>query len=346
MSPGQYIYLVLLGSLLKSLVCKADMILVVALTIAVQNRPQDQQAIKFGRMMAAKYLGNIASFTLQGILLEVSNFAYCFMVSIAIYFVIALVIFICLEDKTYEDTNTKKEKQCKSPCGHCWNGMSIMTQKPKGGSLLDLWAVMVIVFLLKAASASEYAVTVLYVNKNIPSFTSSDFSWYWIAEKLGNILVATLGVSCFKKLNINDIITTIFAASTCIVEFSMLSVTYSVLMLYISTLIGSFSTFLITTSQSLISLIVSEEHHGKAYSLYFCFESLANILGPTIFLAIYKHSLLLFSGLTFTIMAASYLCVLIAAVYLKFSLDYAKNTTYNSELEEVTLLKDGDNIEN
>ena len=93
---------------------------------------------------------------------------------------------------------------------------------------------MVIVFLLKAASASEYAVTVLYVNKNIPSFTSSDFSWYWIAEKLGNILVATLGVSCFKKLNINDIITTIFAASTCIVEFSMLSVTYSVLMLYIS----------------------------------------------------------------------------------------------------------------
>ena len=141
MSPGQYIYLVLLGSLLKSLVCKADMILVVALTIAVQNRPQDQQAIKFGRMMAAKYLGNITSFTLQGILLKVSNFAYCFMVSIAIYFLIAIVIFICLEDKTYEDTNAKKEKQCKSPCGHCWNGMSIMTQKPKGGSLSDLWAV-------------------------------------------------------------------------------------------------------------------------------------------------------------------------------------------------------------
>ena len=45
-------------------------------------------------------------------------------------------------------------------------------------------------------------------------------------------------------------------------------------------------------------------------------------------------------------MAASYMCVLIAAVYLKFSLDYEKKTTYNSELEEVTLLKDGDSIKN
>ena len=322
------------------------MILVVALTIAVQNRPQDQQAIKFGRMMATKYLGNIASLTLQGILVEVSNFAYCFMVSIAIYFLIAIVIFIYLEDTRYEDTNTRKEKQCKSPCGHYWNGMSVMTKKPKGGSLLDLWAVMVIVFLLRAVSSSEFSVTVLYVNKNIPSFTSSDFSWYWIAERLGCILVATLGVSCFKKFNTSDIITNIFSAFTCIVEFSMMSVTHSVLMLYISTLIGSFSTILITTSQSLISLIVSEEHHGKAYSLYFCFDSLANILGPTIFLAIYKYSLQLFSGLTFTVMAMSYLCVLIVSVYLKFSLDWdAKENNCNSELEEVTLLKDEDNIE-
>ena len=166
-----------------------------------------------------------------------------------------------------------------------------MTRKPKGGTLLALWSVMIIILLHKSVKCSEHALVVLYVNKNIKSFTSSDFAWYWIAERLGNTIAVTLGAHLFKKYEVKDIHAAIFAAFTNIIKFSMLSVTHATFLLYISTSFGSFSVIFITTIQSFISIIVSGEQHGKAYSLLFTFEVLSNLLGPIFYLNIYRSSI-------------------------------------------------------
>ena len=205
------------------------------------------------------------------------------------------------------------------------DSIRLMTTKPVGGTLLALWSVMIIIFLHKSVRCSEYALIVLYVNKNIKSFKSSDFAEYWIAVQFGYIVAVTLGMHLFKKSGIKDIYMAMFAALTNIIEYSMLSVTNTVLMLYISTLIGSFSVTLITTTQLLISTIVPGNQQGKAYSLLFTFEVLSNLLGPIFYLNIYKFSIHFFSGFFYLVIAFVYLLISVALIYLKFSF-HSNNT--------------------
>ena len=148
-----------------------------------------------------------------------------------------------------------------------------------------------IIFLQKVYSCIWiYAVTILYVHwsRSISTCSNSDFYWYWIAVKFGYFLIATIERWCFNELALNSAIIAIFAAFTCVVEFTMLSVTYSILMLYVSTLIGSFSTLLYATCQSFTSCLFLENDRRKAYSLNFCFESFANTVGPILYIGIYK----------------------------------------------------------
>ena len=223
--------------------------------------------------------------------METVNFAGCFLISVGTYLTISVLMIILMYDCKNRNTDTS------SIFSLYWDTITLMTRKPKGGTLLALWSVMIIILLHKSVKCSEHALVVLYVNKNIKSFTSSDFAWYWIAEKLGNTFAVTLGMHLFKKYEVKDIHTAIFAAFTNIIKFSMLSITHTTFMLYISTLFGSFSVIFITTSQSFISKIVSGEEHEKAYSLLFTSEVLSNLLGPIFYLNIYKFSFHFFSGL-------------------------------------------------
>ena len=150
----------------------------------------------------------------------------------------------------------------------------------------------------------------------------------------------TIGKWFLEKLGLSNTTMAIFAGFTCIIEFSMLSFTHSVLMLYVSTLIGSFSTLLYALCQSFISSILSENDHGKAYSLYFCFESFANIVGPTVYIIIYKSSFKFYSGIVFIVFALVYTSVLLGGAYLKFAgnLDLRDNHSTSDN----TAIKDDD----
>ena len=64
---------------------------------------------------------------------------------------------------------------------------------------------MIIILLHKSVKCSEHALVILYVNKNIKSFTSSDFAWYWIAKQLRNIIAVTLEMHLLKKYEVKDI---------------------------------------------------------------------------------------------------------------------------------------------
>ena len=262
-----------------------------------------------------------------------ANFAGCFLISVGTYLTISVLMVILMYDCKNRNTDSSS-----SIFSLYWDTITLMTRKPKGGTLLALWSVMIIILLHKSVKCSEHTLVVLYVNKNIKSFTSSDFAWYWIAERLGNTIAVTLGMHLLKKYEVKDIHAAIFAAFTNIIKFSMLSVTHTTFMLYISTLFGSFSVIFITTSQSFISIIVSGEQHGKAYSLLFTFEVLSNLLGPIFYLNIYKFSIHFFSGLFYLVIAFVYLCILLASTYLMFSF-YSTNTDKDVSSETQELLK-------
>ena len=330
--PGEYVYLVFTGSLVKSLVCKTDFILVATTTLAAQTTSKEHTTTKFSYILAAKYSGNILGFILQGLFLKTANFAGCFLISVGTYLIISVLMVILMPDNRNRNADTS------SIFSLYWDTITLMTRKPKGGTLLALWAVMIIILLHKSVRDSEYALTVLYVNTNIKSFTSSDFAWYWIVKQLGNIIAVTLGMHLLKKWEVRDIHVAIFAAFTNIIKFSMLSVTHTTFMLYISTLIGSFSAIFITTSKSFISIIVSEEQHGKAYSLLFSFEVLSDLLGPIFYLNIYKFSIHFFSGLLYLVIAFVYLCILVASIYLMFSF-HSTHTDKDRKNETQELLK-------
>ena len=283
--------MVLTGSLVKSLVCKTDFILVATTTMAAQNTSKEHTTTKFSYMLAAKFSGDILGYILQGLLMKTANFAGIG-IGIGTYLAISVLMLILMSDCKNRNTDSST-----SIFSLYWDTITLMTRKPKGGTLLALWSVMIIILLHRSVKCSEHALVVLYVNKNIKSFTSSDFAWYWIAERLGNTFTVTLGAHLFKKYEVKDIHTAIFAAFTNIIKFSMLSVTHTTFLLYISTLFGSFSVIFITTSQSFISKIVSGEQHGKAYSLLFTFEVLPNLLGTIFYLNIYRFSIHFFIGL-------------------------------------------------
>ena len=271
--------------------------------------------------------------------MKTANFATCFLISIGTYLTISVLMVILMSDCKNRNTDTS------SIFSLYWDTITLMTKKPKGGTLLALWTVMIIILLHKSVKCSEHALVVLYVNKNIKSFTNSDFAWYWIAERLGNTFTVTLGAHLFKKYEVKDIHVAIFAAFTSIIKFSMLSVTHATFMLYISTLFGSFSVIFITTSQSFISIIVSGEQHGKAYSLLFTFEVLSNLLGPIFYLNIYRCSIHFFSGLLYLVIAFVYLCILLTSTYLMFSF-HSTNTDRDMNNETQELLKSSTETQN
>ena len=328
MRPANKIYIVLAGSLIRSLVCKTDFILVTLTTIAVRLTTEENRTQKFSCMLATKYTGNILGFFLQGVLLNYVNFSYFYLISIGTYLAVLLLAMFFMPEN-----NTKHSEQ--RPClNHYSKALQVMTKKPKGGTLLALWSVMLIICLQRAVRSCENDVIVLYVNKNIPSFTISQFSWYWMAERLSTFLIITVGLYTAKKIGLRDTHLSLLASFTCIVEYSMLSVAQSVPILYTAVVIGCFKTLLIPTTKSFISIIVSEEHYGKAYSIYFCFESLANILGPLVFLNMYKLTINFYSGTVYIGMATCYIVILVLCVYLNFSLEYVANNVNVTSTKE------------
>ena len=234
LKPGGYVYLIFTGSLVKSLVCKTDFILVATTTMAAQTTSKENTTTKFSYILAAKFSGDILGFILQGLLMKTTNFAACFLISVGTYLTIFVLMVILMYDCKNRNTDTS------SIFSLYWDTITLMTRKPKGGTLLALWTVMIIILLHKSVKCSEHALIVLYVNKNIKSFTSSDFAWYWIAERLGNTIAVTLGAHLFKKYEAKDIHAAIFAAFTNIIKFSMLSITHTTFMSYISTLLVAF----------------------------------------------------------------------------------------------------------
>ena len=330
LKPGGYVCFVFAGSLVKSLVCKTDFILVATTTLAVQTTSKEQTTSKFSFILAAKFSGNILGFILQGLLLKTSNFAYCFLISVGTYLIVSILMVLFMTDSRNKNTDSS------SIFNLYWHTIRLLTTKPMGGTFLALWSVMIVILLHKSVRTSEHALLVLYVNKNIKFFTNSDFAEYWLAQQLGYIVAVTLGMHLFKKSGIKDIYIAMFAAFTNIIEYSMLSVTHTVFMLYISTLIGSFSAILISTSRSFISIIVSQDQQGKAYSLLFTFEMLSNLLEPIFYLNIYKFSINIFSGLFYLVIAFVYLFILVLLIYLRFS--FHSNTTdkdMSSETEKL-----------
>ena len=322
--------MVFIGSLVKSLVCKTDFILVATTTLAAQSTSKEHTTTKFSYILAAKFSGDILGFILQGFLLKSANFAACFLISVGIYLTVSVLMLILMPDSRNKNTDSS------SIFSLYWDTITLMTRKPKGGTLLALWSVMIIILLHKSVKCSEHSLIVLYVNKNIKSFTSSDFAWYWMAERLGNTIAVTLGMHLLKKYEVKDIHAVIFAAITNIIKYAMLSVTHTTFMLYISTLLGSFCVIFIATSQSFISKLVSAEQQEKAYSLSFIFGVLSSLSGPIFYLNIYKFSIHFFSGLFYLVIAFVYLCILVASIYLMFSFHSTNSEEdMNNEIQEL-----------
>ena len=304
--------------------CKADFIHVASTTVAVETTPEVNRTTKLSFVVASKYTGKILSFGLQVILLQNARFDYIFMYRIGIFLAIALLaVFIMPDLKTSkEKENSEVETKKKLSFRHFWESFKVLTQRPQGGSLLALWAVMLICLFHGVKESCENEVIILYVTRNIPSFTLADFSWYWMAEKLCHIALMTAGMYLCKKLGFRDTCLAVGAALACVVEFSMLSVTHTVPMLYIATIIGSASSLLPPTTKSFISVIVSEEHYSKAYSVQSCLESASSVLGPALLLNVYRLSGGFYSGLVLTVSARVYLIIALLFVYLKFALDH------------------------
>ena len=145
-----------------------------------------------------------------------------------------------------------------------------------------------------------------------------------MAEKLCYITLVTAGMHLCKKLSFRDASIAVGAALACVVEFSLLSVTHTVTMLYIATVIGSASSLLPPIIKSFISVIVSEEYYNRVYSVQSCLESASSVLGPVLLLNIYRVSVGFFSGLVLAVSAGIYLIIALLCVYLKFALDDAK----------------------
>ena len=181
--------------------------------MAAQNTSKEHTTTKFSYILAAKFSGDILGYILQGLLMKTANFATCFLISIGTYLTISVLMVILMYDCKNRNTDTS------SIFSLYWDTITLMTRKPKGGTLLALWSVMIIILLHKSVKYYEHALIVLYVNKNIKSFTSSDFAWYWIAERLGNTFTVNLGAQVFKKFEVKDIHTAIFASFTNIINF-------------------------------------------------------------------------------------------------------------------------------
>ena len=326
MSPGRYIYLLFVGAFVRSVVCKADFIRIASTTVAIETTSEGKRTTKLGFMVASKYTGKVLSFGLQVILLQKARFDYIFTLNIGIFLVIALLTVFLMPDskvaKKKEDSEVKSER--KRPFHHLWESFNILGHRSQGGSLLALWAVMLISLFRFVIESCENELIVLYVTRNIPSFALTDFSWYWMAEKLCYIALVTAGMYLCKKLNIRDTSIAVGAALACVVEFSMLSVTHTVTMLYVATIIGSASSLLPPIIKSFISVIVSEEYYSRVYSVQSCLESASSVLGTVLLLNMYRMSVGFYSGLVLGVSAGIYFIIALLCVYLKIALGDAK----------------------
>ena len=129
LKPGGYAYLVFTGSLVKSLVCKTDFILVATTIMAAQTTSKEHTTTKFSYILAAKYFGNITGFLLQGLMLMSSNFAGCFLISVGTYLTISVLMVMLMPDCKNRNTDSS------SIFSLYWDTITLMTRKPKGGTL-------------------------------------------------------------------------------------------------------------------------------------------------------------------------------------------------------------------
>ena len=160
--------------------CKADFIHVASTTVAVETTPEVNRTTKLSFVVASKYTGKILSFGLQVILLQNARFDYIFMYRIGIFLAIVLLaVFVMPGSKTSKKKeNSEVETKKRLSFHHFWESFKVLAHRPQGGSLLALWAVMLICLFHGVIESCENEVIVLYVTRNIPSFTLADFSWY------------------------------------------------------------------------------------------------------------------------------------------------------------------------
>ena len=256
---------------MKSMACNAYFIHTCNMTLAIKATTSEGTTAKFSTLLAARYAGNILSLLVQGHLLRVSNYAYCYLIAVGTYLLLIILILKYIPESF--DFGFAKSMS------NLYTGViKILCRQPGGrGNLLDLWIVMMVIFLHKSIAASQYAITVLYIHRNISTFSNSAFYWYWIAVKSRYFLIVTIGKWWLERIGLSNSTMAVFAAFSCSVQFSILSVTHSELMLYVSTVIGSFSTLLYPICQSFISQLFLNHDIRRAYSVFFCLDYVANI---------------------------------------------------------------------
>ena len=111
------------------------------MTLAIKATTSENITAKFSNLLAAKYIGNILSLLVQGHLLQMSNYAYCYLLAIGTYLLLTILILKYMPDSFDFYYSLKSLLKLYS------DSIVILCRQPGGrGNLLDLWIVMMIIF--------------------------------------------------------------------------------------------------------------------------------------------------------------------------------------------------------
>ncbi|PAA92511.1 hypothetical protein BOX15_Mlig013497g2 [Macrostomum lignano] len=141
----------------------------------------------------------------------------------------------------------------------------------------------------------------LLLSKHEPFNWPGHFYGYYLSvyyASMGLNLVVILPIM-MRWMDLRDSVLVMVGLFMKIIRMVIIGTATSTLMLYSSAVLGCFAGFIVSAIKSMTSKLVEESEIGQTFSLLSCAESVASLVGPSLFSPIYASTVDIFPGSVF-----------------------------------------------
>jgi len=290
------------------------------ITMALNSYISDQSSKadrtrRLGALLAMDYMGFFVGSLVTGAILEVSGFVTVFCVVAALNVLCFFIALIGMKKTLSKEEDSSMSDKNPFKCSNVTDSLHFVVRKRPGRKRCYLILLFITTFLNQILRRGEMDVLLLFV-ENRPLYWSDSLyaylvSVHYVCMGLG-VLVALPLTEHF--LHCNDISILLIGCISTLCRKLMLTFSSATWMVFTATALGFAGGYLVAAAKSLISLTVSEDEIGKAFSLISCGETVFELVGTVVLTPIYQFTSPYFPGTVFAVDSAVFLVLLMVII--------------------------------
>ncbi|CAF0828517.1 unnamed protein product [Rotaria sordida] len=284
----------------------------------IENRTQRIAIIESCLMF-----GSTIGLILSGILIDLTNFQYCFLFISFIHFINIIYIIFYVQEVIQQKQNIKSYKNFYEILFFCYDIKNSFRQ------------------YLVYYVACESSVIYLYLKKSPLSFSQSLYGIFRGLKSFGLGLGLLLLLPILRYLfNISDISCAILGTlSKCIGDF-LYAMNHSKTFIFMIPLFGMLSSYVVVGIRSYISKICNLDEEGKIFSIIASLESIDALIGSLLFNILYSYTISTYPKLIFILACFLHFLTLPIFIYILFNDSYLnRRKIIVEQMKKISIIK-------